>query len=138
MNIAFRKTMKNVRRLRGIKLVKINRRRSYLVSEPNYHTTKWFPNNSLAIEINKINLIIKDPVYLRLSFRYISQRIQNQDRGPGYGGNARLCYMNTNSFILHAKPKDVPADLAEGVQTRFHTSNYEAAKHSALVQCMFG
>ena len=36
------KTMENVRKHRDIKLVKINKRRNHLVSEPNYHTTSFF------------------------------------------------------------------------------------------------
>ena len=47
-NAAFRKTMKNVRKHRD-KLVTTERRRNYLVSEPNYHTTKLFTENLLAI-----------------------------------------------------------------------------------------
>ena len=43
INLAvFEKTMENVRKHRDIKLVTIERRRNYLVSEPNYHTTKFF------------------------------------------------------------------------------------------------
>ena len=49
----FGKTMENVRKHRDIKLVATNKRRNYLVSEPNYHTTKWFPEYLLAIEIKK-------------------------------------------------------------------------------------
>ena len=44
-NAVFRKTMKNVRKHRGNKLVTTETRRSYLVSEPNYHTTIFFPEN---------------------------------------------------------------------------------------------
>ena len=47
----FRKTMDNVRKHREIKLVTTDRRRNQLVSEPNYHTTKWFSENLLAIEM---------------------------------------------------------------------------------------
>ena len=42
--------MENVRKHRNIKLVTTGTRRNYLVSEPNYHTTKFFSENSLAIE----------------------------------------------------------------------------------------
>ena len=43
INLAvFEKTMENVRKHRDIKLVTIEKRRNYLVSEPNYHTTKFF------------------------------------------------------------------------------------------------
>ena len=55
MNIAvFGKTMENVRKHRKIKLVTTERRRNYLVSEPNSHTTKFFTNNLLATEMTKI------------------------------------------------------------------------------------
>ena len=47
------KTMENVRENRNIKLVTIERRRNYLVSEPNYHITKFFTENLLAIEMRK-------------------------------------------------------------------------------------
>ena len=45
--------MENVRNHRDIKLVAINRRRNWLVSEPNYHTTKYFSENLLAIDMKK-------------------------------------------------------------------------------------
>ena len=52
-NAVFGKTMENVRKHRDIKLVTTERRRNYLVSEPNYHTTKFFTENLLAIEMKK-------------------------------------------------------------------------------------
>ena len=52
-NAGFGKTMDNVRKHRDIKLVMMEARRNYLVSEPNYHTTKKFSRNLLAIEIKK-------------------------------------------------------------------------------------
>ena len=50
-NSVFRKTMKNVRKHRDIKLFTTEKRRNYLVSELNYHTTKLFTENILAIKI---------------------------------------------------------------------------------------
>ena len=41
-NVVFVKTIENVRKDRNIKLATTERRRNYLVSEPNYHTTKFF------------------------------------------------------------------------------------------------
>ena len=52
----FGKNMENVRKYRDIKLVRTERRRNYLVSEPNYHTTKFFTENLLAIEIKSSNI----------------------------------------------------------------------------------
>ena len=46
MNAAlFGKTMENLRKHRDIKVVTTERRRNYLVSEPNYYTTKFPENN---------------------------------------------------------------------------------------------
>ena len=44
-NTVFGKTMENVRRHRNIKLVTKEKRRNFLVSEPNYHTAKFFIEN---------------------------------------------------------------------------------------------
>ena len=44
---------------------------------------------------------------------------------PKYGEKAKLCYMDTNSFIVYIKTDDIYKDIAEDVETRFDTSNYE-------------
>ena len=44
-NAAFRNTMDNVRKYRNIKLVTTEKRRNYLVSKPNCHTTNFFTEN---------------------------------------------------------------------------------------------
>ena len=62
-NSVFGKTMENVRKHRIIKLVTTERRRNHLVSEPNFHTTKFFSENVLAIEIRKTQIIMNRPVY---------------------------------------------------------------------------
>ena len=50
-NAVFGKTMENVRKHRVIKLATTERRRNYLVSEPDYHTTKLFTEELLVIEM---------------------------------------------------------------------------------------
>ena len=44
---------------------------------------------------------------------------------PKYGEKAKLCYMDTDSFIVYIKIDDIYKDLAEDVETRSDTSNYE-------------
>ena len=57
-NAVFGKTVKNVRKQRNIKLATTKRRRRYyLVSEPSYHTTKFFTEHLLAIEIKKLEIL---------------------------------------------------------------------------------
>ena len=52
-NGVFGKTMESVRKHKDIKLVTPERRRNYFVSGPNYHTTKFFTEHLLAIEMKK-------------------------------------------------------------------------------------
>ena len=52
-NSVFGKATENVRKHRDIKLVPTDKKRNKLVSEPNYHTTKCFSENLLAIEMKK-------------------------------------------------------------------------------------
>ena len=49
----FGKTMQNVRKHRDVKLVTTERRRNYMVSEPNFHATKFFTENLLSTEMQK-------------------------------------------------------------------------------------
>ena len=60
-NSVFGKTMENVGKYRDIKLVTADKRIYQLVSEPNYHTTKWFSENLLAIEMKKIKIKMTKP-----------------------------------------------------------------------------
>ena len=66
-NAVFGKTMENVRKHRDIKSVTTDERRNQLVSEPNYHTTKCFSENLLAIEMKKTKVKMNKRVYLGLS-----------------------------------------------------------------------
>ena len=65
-NSVFGKTMENVRKYRDIKLATTGRRRNYLVSEPNYRTTKFFTENLLPTETTKTQIIMNKPLYLGL------------------------------------------------------------------------
>ena len=64
-----------MRNHRNIKLVTTERRRNYLVSEPNYHTTKFFTENLLAIEMRKTQILMNKPVYLGLSILDLSKTV---------------------------------------------------------------
>ena len=74
-NSVFGKTMENVRKHRDIKLVTRDKRRNQLVSEPNYHKTKWLSENLLAVEMKKAKIKMKKPVYLGSSILEISKTL---------------------------------------------------------------
>ena len=50
-NSVFGKRMENIGKSRGIKLVATGKNRNQLLSEPDYHTAKWFSENMLAVEM---------------------------------------------------------------------------------------
>ena len=56
-----------MRKHRNIRLVTTERRRNYLISEPNYHSTKFFTENVLAIKMRKTQKLMNKPAYVGLS-----------------------------------------------------------------------
>ena len=127
-NAVFGKTMENARRHRDIKLV-TDKRRNQLVAEPNYHTTKWFSENLLATEMKKTKVKMNKPIYFGLSKLKVSKTLMYEFwrdyMKPKYRDNVKLCYMDTDSFIMYIKTEDFYEDIANDVEKRFDTSNYE-------------
>ena len=74
-NSVFGKAMENVRNHRDIKLVTTKEKRSKSVSEPNYHNTKDFSENLLAIEMKKTKVTMNKPAYLGMSILDISKTL---------------------------------------------------------------
>ena len=74
-NAVFGKTTEHLRKHRDIKLVTTEKRKNYLVSEPNYHTTKFFTENLLAMEMRKTELLMNKPAYLALSILELSKTL---------------------------------------------------------------
>ena len=72
-NAVFEKTMENVRKHRDIKLVTTDKKRSKLVSEPNYHTINLIPENLSIIEMRRTKVKMNKPIYLGLSILKISK-----------------------------------------------------------------
>ena len=104
-NAVIGKTVKNVRNHRDIKLVTTDKKRNQLVSELNYHTTKYFSKYLLAIEMIKTKAKMNKPLYLGMSILDISKTLMYEFWydyiKPKYGDTAKLCYMDTDSFIIH-------------------------------------
>ena len=72
---------------------------------------------------------MKKPVYLGLLILELSKILMFEFRyayvKPKYGKKATLSYMDTDSFIVYIKTDDIYNDIAEDVEARFDTSNYE-------------
>ena len=128
-NSVFGKTMENIRKHRDIKLVTTDRKRSKLVSEPNYHTINLISEDLSIIEMKKTKVKMNKPIYLGLSILEISKILMYEFwydyMKPKYNDNVKLCYMDTDSFIVNIKTNDFYEDIANDVENRFDTSNYE-------------
>ena len=128
-NSVFRKTMENIRKHRDIKLVTTDKKRTKLVSEPNYHTINLIFEDLSIIEMKKTKVRMNKPIHLGLSILEISKTLMyefwNDYMKPKYANNVRLCYMDTNSFIINIKTIEFYKDISNDVENRFDTSNYE-------------
>ena len=66
-NLVFGKTSENFRKHRNTRLLTTEKRRSYLLLEPNYRAIKLFRENLLTIEMRKTQILTNKSVYLGLS-----------------------------------------------------------------------
>ena len=122
------KTMQNVRKHRDNELVTTDKRRNQLASEPNYHTSKYFSENLMATEMKKRNVKMNKPIYLGMSILDISKTLMYEFWynfiKPKYQDKAKLCYMDTDSFVIQIKIEDFHKDIASDVKKWLDTSNY--------------
>ena len=79
--------------------------------------------------MKKTKVKMNKTVYLGLSILKISKTLMCEFwydyMKPNYGNNVKLCYMDTDSFIMHIKAEDFYKDIADYVEKRFDTPNYE-------------
>ena len=89
---------------------------------------RFFSKNLLAIEMKKTQVIMNKLVYLGLSRLDISKAEMYEFwydyLKPKYNDKAKMCYINTDSFIVHIKTEDIYNDISEDIETRFDTSNH--------------
>ena len=136
-NSILRKTMENVRKHRDITLVTTEEeKRSKLVSEPNYHTTKHFSKNLLAMEMKKTKVKMNKPVYLGMSILEISKTLLYEFWydyiKPKYKDEAKLCYMDTDSFVFNIFTENFFEYINNDVERWFDTSNYDCNEKRPL------
>ena len=79
--------------------------------------------------MKKTKVKVNKPIYLGLSILEIRKILIYEFwydyMKPKYGDNVKLCYIDTDSFIIHIKTEDFYKDIADDVEKRFDTSNYE-------------
>ena len=128
-NMIYGKTVENVRNYRDIKLVTSNNQRSKLASEPNYHSTKQISEDLLIMEMKKAEVKMNKPIFLGQVILDISKTLMYEFWydyiKPKYGYKARLCYMDTDSFVINLKTEDFYKDITNDVKRWFDRTNYD-------------
>ena len=79
--------------------------------------------------MKKTKVKINKSIYLGLSILEISKTLMYEFwydyMKPKYDNNVKLCYMDTDSFIMNIKTNDFYKDISNDVENRFDTSNFE-------------
>ena len=83
----------------------------------------------MAIEMKKTRVKMTKPLYLDMSILDISKILMYEFWydyiNPKYGDRAKLCYTDTDSFIIYIKTEDFFEDISNDVEKWFDTSNYD-------------
>ena len=79
--------------------------------------------------MKKTKVKINKPVYLVMSILDINKTLMYEFWydyiKPKYGDRAKICCMDTDSFVIHIITKDTYKDIANDVERWFDTSNYD-------------
>ena len=82
--------------------------------------------------MKKTKVKMNKPIYLGLSILEINKILMYEFwydyMKPKYNDNVRLCYMDTDSFVMHIKTNNFYKDISDNVDNRFDTSNYEVKR----------
>ena len=102
--------------------------RNKLASEPNYQSTKYISKDLLVREMRKTELRLNKPIYLGQAILDLSKILMYEFWydyiKPKFGDKARLCYMDTDSFVIYIKTDDFYKDISDDVNKWFDTSNF--------------
>ena len=128
INSIYVKTVQNDRRHRDIKLVTAEYKRNKLASEPNYHSSKCISKHLLVMEMKKTEVKMNKPIYLGQAISNLSKTLMFEFwydyLKPMYGDKIRLCFTDTDSFIMHIKTDDFYKDINADVDKWFNTFNF--------------
>ena len=123
------KPYKMIEKIEILKLVPTEYKKNKLASEPNYHSTKCTSKPLLVMEMKKTEVKINKPIYLGQAVLDLSKTLIFEFwydyLKPMYGDKIRLCYTDTDGFIIHIKTDDFYKDISAEVDKWFDTSNFD-------------
>ena len=87
--------------------------------------------------MKKLKVKMNKPIYLGFSILDLSKIVMYEFwydyMKPKYADNVKLCYMDTDSFIMHIKTGDFYKDIADDVEKGSDTSNLSASPLNSVV-----
>ena len=117
-NAVFGKTTENVRKLRDIKLVPNRNNKKLCSFRTKQPYINFFSDKLLAIEMESMDTHKQTCLYRSFNIRIgkiVMYRFWYNYRRPKYGEKAKVYYMDTNSFVVNIKTKDIYLDIAKDV-----------------------
>ena len=110
-NALFAKAMENERKQRTVKLVRTEKRKKLFSIKTKLSHYTFFQWKFTGNRNEKNQILMNKPVYLWLSILDLSKTVMDEFCydyvKPKYGENAKLCYMDLDSFIVRVKADDV-------------------------------
>ena len=108
--------MENIREHVDIKLVNSIEDLNKYAREPNMKNIKYFSGSLLATEMRKTEITMNKPVYFGQAILDISKTFMcefyYEYMKPKYGNKVKLCYTDTDSFIIQIFTDDFYADIS--------------------------
>ena len=91
------------------------------------------------MQMKKVEVKINKPIHLGQAILDVSKilmyEFQYDHIKPKYGDKAKLCYMDTDSFIIYIESEDFLEDISNDVESWYDTSNYDKKDERPLPIC---
>ena len=88
--------------------------------------------------MKKTSVRMNKPMYLGLAILSLRKILMYDywynEMKPKYKDRIILCYMGTDSFIMHIKTEDFYKDIADDVEKNYDTSNYTVERPLPMVK----
>ena len=137
----FEKTMENIRNHKDMKLVTSHKKYLKYVMKPSFKDGYPFSKHLFAVEMGKREITMNKPVYLgqvildlgkMLLYELHYDELHYDHIRRKYDSKAKLCYMDTDSFVYEIETEGFYRDVAKDVEKRLDTSRYSKDDYRPL------
>ena len=116
-NAVFGKTMENLHKHVDVKLVNKKKNMLKLSAKPNFKTFKIFNENLVAVEMQRVNILLNRPIYVGFTIldlsKYLMYDFYYNELKVMYGENVKLLFTDTDSLCILVKTKDMYEDMKQ-------------------------